>query len=230
MSQAETAGTAAEVTTQPTSEALADTPSEQQGGTVLTGGEASGKDGATDGQTETTKDTEQTKPDDPAALVPEAPDGYALTFQDGVNVDKGLLGNFQQAAHKLGLNQGQAQELANLYAADAAEKEKAQAQAMAETQRTWEAEIKNTATFSEDCRSARATLIEFGSFGHVNEKGEPALHPELKEIFDDTLIGSHPKVFSMFAAIGKALAEPTVRGSGAGSGDGLNFYPSMNKQ
>lgn len=222
MSQ-EIAAPAATETTPTASEAPA---AGGQGDTLLTGGDVPGQETPE----APAKDAEKAQPTDPAGIVPEAPDGYALTFQEGITVDKGLLGTFQQTAHKLGLNQGQAQELAALYAAHAGEQAKAQTQALTDTQRAWETEIKSSPTFAADCHSARATLIGFGSFGHVDAQGKPALHPELKEIFDETLVGSHPKVFQMFAAIGKALAEPTVHGSGTGSGGRTAekiLYPNM---
>lgn len=163
--------------------------------------------------------------------VPDAPEGYELTFDEGVHVDKGLLGNFQTTAHKLGLNTEQAQELASLYAGHVAGAEKAQQQALAEVQRGWEEQIKASPTYKADVEAARKTLVNFGSFGAVGKDGTPTLDPELAEVFNETMIGSHPKVFQMFVEIGKALAEPTAHGSGTGSGGASaakTIYPDMN--
>ena len=79
-----------------------------------------------DGYTSGEQGSEQGDEQKPEQKVPDSPEGYELTFDEGVQVDKALLGNFQTTAHKLGLNTGQAQELASLYAGHVAETEKAQ--------------------------------------------------------------------------------------------------------
>lgn len=208
--------------------------------TLLTGGNEAGGDGGQGATNQESVDQGQAdtgeggagkeeSPKDPALAIPETPEGYELSFDDGVQVDKALLGTFQEVAHKMGLNAGQAQEVASVYAAHVAEQEKAQQQALAEVQRGWEDEIKESPTFKTDVVNARKTLVQFGSFGTVDGKGNPIIDPELAEVFNETMIGSHPKVFKMFVDIGKALAEPKIMGNGTGSNGGLNFYSTMER-
>lgn len=224
----ETTGTETTTTTTATGESGSEQPT-----TLLTGNDTAegdqGKESKESGKSEegqaNKEGQEENKPP-----VPDAPEGYELTFDEGVQVDKELLGNFQTTAHKLGLNTEQAQELASLYAGHVAGAEKAQQQALAEVQRGWEEQIKASPTYKADVEAARKTLVNFGSFGAVGKDGTPTLDPELAEVFNETMIGSHPKVFQMFVEIGKALAEPTAHGSGTGSGGGgLKFYSTMER-
>lgn len=146
------------------------------------------------------------KPADPAAVVPESPDGYALEFAEGTVLDEVLLGSFKTTAHELGISQGQAQKLADLYAGHVAAKADAMQQEQAAALRTavdgWEQTIKSSPTFAADKEHAQRALVQYGN-------------PELFQVIDDTLIGSHPAMFSFMAAVGKALAEPVTRGNGA---------------
>ena len=150
-------------------------------------------------------ESKQAKDGDPASLKPDKPEGYELSFDKGVNVDQGLLASFKNTAHELGLNQGQAQKLAALYAghvagsAEAANK--AQLAALTEAKKGWESEITARPGFKQEVMDARRTLKEFGS-------------EELCTIMDDTLLGSHPVFFDFMVKVGKALAEPGFRGSG----------------
>lgn len=200
--------------------------------TLLTKQETPVAGGGRDAEGQTQGDT----PNDGAngqeePVIPESPEGYKLTFDDTVNVNKGLLDNFQTTAHKLGFNTEQAQEVASLYVAHVQEQEKALQQRLTSTQKEWEAQIMDSPTFKTDVSNARKTLVQFGSFGQVDDKGNPVLHPELREIFDETMIGSHPKVFQMFAAIGKALSEPGIKGTtgtGTEASTAKTLYPNMN--
>lgn len=156
--------------------------------------------------------------DDPQQTLPATPDDYQITFADDVNVNDVTLKSFKAKAHELGIPQGQAQKLVDFYVQNESQRSTEQLKAAAAVKQDWEQTITSSPTFRQDAISARKTLIEFGSFGAVNERGEPAIDPEIKNIFDESLVGSHPKVFQMFVNIGKALAEPEVRGRGVGSG------------
>lgn len=146
---------------------------------------------------------------DPATLVPAKPEDYALKFADGVNVDKNLLENFRAVAHEIGMPQGQAQKLADFYARNAADSaraaQEAQAASLLEAKKGWESEITARPGFKTEVADAKRTLKEFGS-------------PELNELMDQSLLGSHPVFFDFVVKVGKALAEPEVRGRGTGGG------------
>ncbi len=160
----------------------------------------------------------QKKESDPAVAVPEKPEGYALKFNDGVEVDQALLGDFQKTAHELKLTAGQAQKLAELYATKMAGGEetfrKAQMDAVLEAERGWVNEIKGKPTYKEDLSHAQRALAEFGS-------------PELFDIINDTRIGSHPTMFDFMAKVGRALAEPAVRGQGTAGAPEVPLYKRM---
>ena len=145
--------------------------------------------------------------DDPAAKVPDKPDGYALKFTEGTRVDSEMLAGFQKTAHELGISQGKAQKLAEMYEAHAA---KAGERAVAERQKVidaataeWEAEIAKSPTFTQDREHIRSALRQYGD-------------QELYEILDQTNLGSHPKMWAFMAKVGKALAEPGFHGKNSG--------------
>jgi hypothetical protein len=142
--------------------------------------------------------------DDP---VPGKPEGYALKFAEGTQVDAELLAGFQKAAHKVGIGQIQAQKLAEMYEAHAAragERMQAQQQqAIDAAKAKWEAEIQGLPNFAQEREHARAALRQYGD-------------NELFGLFDQTNLGSHPKMWAFLARVGKALAEPGFHGK---SGD-----------
>ncbi len=144
---------------------------------------------------------------DASAAVPESPEGYALTFKEGVEVDQELLGSFQKTAHELGLTNGQAQKLGEMYAerlAGGADKfRQAQMDEVLAAERGWVEELKARPTYKADLGHAQRALAEFGS-------------DDLYEVLDGTRMGSYPALFDFVAKVGRALAEPSVRGQ-AGS-------------
>ena len=158
------------------------------------------------GQQQAQKDDVQKTPGDAeaaAAVVPDKPDGYALKFADGLDVDNTLLGGFKNTAHELGLNQNQAQKLADMYVKHMTDSAKsfndAQTKALSEAQQGWEKEITSRPAFKQEASDARRVMAQYGS-------------PELNAIMDQSLMGSHPVFFDFVVKVGKALAEPDVRG------------------
>lgn len=178
-------------------------------GTLLTRNEPQTEEqrGGEQGKGQEDKKPEEGKEQDPEDAVPEKPEGYDLKFDKGVNVDKALLGSFTTKAHELGLSQKQAQALSSIYAKHAVESgqvaQAAQQKAMLEAKIGWEAEITARPGFSGEKLDAQRTLKEFGS-------------PELVELMDTSLLGSHPVFFDFVAKVGKALVEPEARGDGMG--------------
>lgn len=214
-----------------------DAPGESQGqdagATLLTGGltQEAGMDPAAPGAdtappdkadaAEEKKDgPDKEAPDkeaDPLAQVPESPDGYALAFDKSVSVDTALLSSFQATAFDLGINRGQAQKLADLYAGHVADTMRSQAETLRQAVAGWESEIKDSPGFAAGKADAQRALAQYGS-------------PELFQVMDETLIGSHPAMFRFMAAVGKALAEPEFKGKGA-AGSAMTaekiLYPDM---
>ena len=154
-------------------------------------------------QQQAQKDDVSKTPGDAARVVPDKPDGYALQFADGLDVDNALLGGFKNTAHEMGLNQNQAQKLADMYVNHMKDSAKsfneAQAKALSEAQQGWEKEITSRPAFKQEVGDARRVLVQYGS-------------PELSAIMDQSLMGSHPVFFDFMVKVGKALAEPELRG------------------
>ena len=142
--------------------------------------------------------------------VPETPEAYRIAFGKDVSVDTELLAGFKDVAHSMGLAHGQAQELADFYVAHAAASSKAyqnaQIAALKEARKGWEATITARPEFRQELVEVKRTMKEFGS-------------QELVGIMDQTLLGSHPVFFDFVVKIGKALAEPQIRGNAAGGRD-----------
>lgn len=186
-------------------------PAATDGGTpesLLTKGVTPGQDQETPGpagQDRTTAQTGQAGADQPREdHAPEKPEDYGLKFAEGVEVDQAALGDFQKAAHEMGLTQNQAQKLADLYAAKMAGGtemfQKAQMDAVMAAERDWVKTIQGRPTYREDLGHAQRALAEYGS-------------PELFEIMNHTRIGSHPTMFDFMAKVGRELAEPKMRGA-----------------
>lgn len=171
----------------------------QAGAEEQAGTEKPGEGGDPDNAQQPAKDV------DPASMVPKSAEGYTIEMPEGVTVDKTLLQGFQSLAHEHKLPIGTAQKLAGLYAEHVARGQQAQAATLRAAVDGWEAEIKAAPTFAADKTNAQRALAQYGS-------------PELFAVMDETLIGSHPAVFRFMAQIGKALAEPDVKGGGGGSG------------
>ncbi len=165
--------------------------------------------------------TGQQDQDDPAAKVPDTPEGYDLKFDPKTQVDNGLLGDFRKTARELGLTQGQAQKLGSMYEARMAEADRrmaeAQTRALLEARKGWEAEITARPSFHAEKGHIQAALRQFGD-------------RELFDLLDQTNLGSHPKMWDFMAKVGKALAEPGFRGETAGQAKSAAevLYPDMN--
>lgn len=155
------------------------------------------------GQQQAQKDDVSKTPGEADTVVPDKPDGYALKFAEGLAVDNTLLGGFKNTAHELGLNQNQAQKLADMYVKHMTDSAKsfndAQTKALSEAQQGWEKEITSRPAFKQEVADARRVMAQYGS-------------PELNATMDQSLMGSHPVFFDFVVKVGKALAEPEVRG------------------
>lgn len=190
--------------------------------TALENGKDGQKDDSKPGEGQDKDDGKGKGEDDPSAQVPDKPEGYDLTFAPETQVDTALLDGFRKTAKEIGLTQGQAQKLGSMYEAQMADAGKrfveAQTAVMLEARKGWEAEITKSPTFEKDMALVQETMRQFGD-------------QELYDLLDQTNLGSHPKMFAFMAKIGKALAEPGVRGSHTGQAKSAAevLYPNMNK-
>ena len=185
-------------------------PEQALPGTALAGEDPEPQDPPADPPGEGDGSKEGEPQEDTADLKPETPEGYALNFADGTEVDAELLGQFQKTAHEMGLPLGQAQKMADLYAghmADLNQKyQEAQFQALNDYINTQNAELAKRPGFQEELGLARKTLKEFGS-------------DALAEVFQQTAMGSHPAMFDFVVKVGKALGEPGFKGGPGRSAD-----------
>lgn len=204
-SDAATSGTEQSQATEGQEQGQSQEQSQTTGRTLLTQAEEGAQADAAgaDGQQQAQKDDVQKTPGEADAVVPDKPEGYALQFAEGLAVDEALLGGFKNTAHELGLNQSQAQKLADMYVNHMKDSAKSfhetQAKALSEAQQGWEKEITSRPAFKQEVGDARRVLVQYGS-------------PELSAIMDQSLMGSHPVFFDFMVKVGKALAEPEMRG------------------
>lgn len=157
---------------------------------------------------------------DPAAQVPDTPEGYDLKFDRNTQVDTALLDDFRKTAREAGLTRGQAQQLSSMYEARMAEAAtrmaEAQTKALLEARKGWEGEISRRPAFEAERGHIQAALRQFGD-------------AELFDLLDQTNLGSHPKMWDFMARVGKALAEPGFRGENTGRAKSAAevLYPDM---
>ena len=144
------------------------------------------------------------KPED-GQLKPESPEGYDLGLAEGAQVDQELLGQFQKAAHEMGLTRGQARKLAEFYAGHTAglgqKFEAAQAKAVGDYINTQNAAFEKRPDFKNEIVMARKAMLEFGD-------------QALADILQRTALGSHPAMYDFMVRIGQALGEPGFKGGG----------------
>jgi hypothetical protein len=199
---------------------LGDKASKAAAGTDKAGDD--GKDAAAgDDKAGDKKEPDKGKDDDPAAKVPDKPEGYDLKFGEDIVIDETMLSTFKATAHELGLSQGQSQKLASMYEAEVGRIQEAaitaQREALDKAQVEWETKIKADKDFEQKYSNAMLALRQFGS-------------AELTQVMDQTRIGSFPAFFDFVAAVGGALSEPGFKGSGTGGGNktfSQVMYPDM---
>lgn len=157
--------------------------------------------------------------------VPEAPDGYTFTFQPDTLVDEGLLTEFRTFAHKKGLTQGQAQELAQLY----------EYAGRRSVQQAEEALVQQEAAFRKQCQvDPEIGGSKFDeNLTYATRAVEAFSTPGLMHVLHTTGFGSHPEVVRFFVRVGKSLGEkPMPKGAEAASESSLAelMFPSMVKK
>lgn len=161
----------------------------------------------------------QTKTDGIAA--PQAPEKYELTAPEGVALQPGLLGKFEELFRKNNLTNEAAQELINSYAENIIKPDQVSLQEqLAKQHETWKETVaKDTelggTNFPNTEKFAQSAVAKFGT-------------PELKTYLNTTGLGSHPELVRAFARIGKAMAEDSiVSGKHESVNSLLELYPTM---
>lgn len=149
---------------------------------------------------------------------PESPDKYKLDVQsEMVKLDDGAVKSFAENAHKLGLNNKQAQGILEYYknSMEGSEQqsridtETAQANAEAELRKEW------GRSFDENLKKA-------GSVAKAN------MNPEIldMELKDGTRLGDHPAIIKGFANIANLMSEDKMIGTGEDNSTSGRDYQS----
>lgn len=153
---------------------------------------------------------------------PESPDKYKLEVKsDVVPLNEGAVKSFAENAHKLGLNNKQAQGILEYYK-NSMEGSAQQARVNTETaQANAEAELRK-----EWGRSYEDNIKKAGAVAKANMSGD-ILNLELK---DGTRIGDHPDVIKGFANIANLLSEDKLIGTESENVDrGTDYEAEISK-
>jgi len=157
---------------------------------------------------------EDLKKEDDAKVALEAdtkvPEIYAdFKIPDGMEVDKELLTETLPMFKELGLSQGKAQKIIDLYSAKIAPAFiKRQADAWNAQKEGWKADVQKDTEiggdkFEASVKEAQRVLNTLGT-------------PELKKVFDDYGLGNHPEFVRVFARMAQHLKEDTLEARGKG--------------
>lgn len=166
------------------------------------GADDAGKDGGKDG-------------DGNADAGKDAIEYTAFDMPEGVTVDEAALARFTPIAKELGLDQGGAQKLVDIYAEMQAESAKAFADQVSQ----WGEQTRNDpeiggAKFDENLKTAITGLQAFAS-------------PELVDLLNSTGIGNHPEMIRFCRRVGMALREDKTVAPSSGAGRALSIAERM---
>lgn len=166
---------------------------------------------------------QETKP--ATAPAPVVPESYEFTAPEGMELDAVAVEAFTPIAKELGLNQAQAQKLADLYAGQVGRVMAQVQEAQAAQEAAWVSEIKADPEIGgaklEGNLSVAAKAID--AFGGA----------DLRQALTITGAGNHPAIVRAFVEIGKAISEDNfIRSNGADPGGrsaAETLYPSQTK-
>jgi hypothetical protein len=174
------------------------------GGGEADAGETSKTDDAKDKTQEEGKaegDEGKQDDDDPAAVVPE--DGvYNLQLPEGVELDQQLAEAAFPVFKELGINQGQAQKLAEMFSTYRQADAQAVTSAWENQQKTWVKDAKSDPEYATD---GWDTTVEIANRA-LKQYGTPELAKALRE----TGMGNHPELIRYFYRIGKGISDDST--------------------
>lgn len=166
----------------------------------------SGAEPAPSPAAEPTPAAQEPAPATPPASEPEAepsapavPEKYEFTAPEGYQLDAAATEKWSGVFKDLGLTQEQAQKLVDMDAERTASGAKAAQEAHARQIGEWVESIKQDkelggAKFEENISIAQKAMADFGT-------------PALRQMLEDSGLGSHPEVVRFFHAVGKELVE-----------------------
>lgn len=121
---------------------------------------------------------------------------------DGMELDADVANKFVPLAQEMNLNQEQAQQLADFYAAEKARMVQAQVDGWEKTNAEWVEQVHS------DQEIGGEKLDE--SVGFANKALDKYGTPELKEALASTGAGNHPEFIRFMTRVGKAMSEDTI--------------------
>lgn len=136
---------------------------------------------------------------------PESPDKYKLEFKtDVAPIDENAIKGFAENAHKLGLNNKQAQGILEFYKSTIEQSVKEQNVTMESAQANATNELRKEWGRSFDENLQRAASV-----------AKTYLEPELLDtpLRDGTRLGDNPKIIKAFANIAKVMSEDKILGT-----------------
>lgn len=147
---------------------------------------------------------------------PEKPEDYKLNFAEGVEVDPNVTKDFFNTAHGLGLNNKQVQALVD-YKLNAEQADMAQTQQQVAN---YEQMIKQE--FGPEYNNRLAAAKEAVRL-------YSAKYPDLQDLMNNPVVGSHPAIVSIFAELGKQAIEQKLPGVTTGVSFGTSSAEALDK-
>lgn len=168
---------------------------------------------------------EDGKPEDAESGKDGAPESYqGFDLPEGFDVDEAALTSFQEMAKDIGLDQGKAQKVVDLYTKMSAETQEQQLSAWKKTVDDWATDTKADKEiggdrFNENLGVAKRALDQFGS-------------AELNQALVTSGMGNHPEFIRFAMKVGRGMTEDKMTHSGGG-GTGeksraKTLFPNMN--
>lgn len=167
---------------------------------------------------------EERAAEDASRAADTVPEEYAdFTMPEGMPADEQLLNDFKPVAKELGLSQGKAQKLIDLYGGKVAPlMAQRQQDAWNGQLEAWVAECKGDKEIGGDKFDAAVSDAQ----RVINTVGTP----ELKKVFDDYGLGNNPELVRVFSRMAKYLGEDSIITGGRGGQDTpihQRLYPNL---
>ncbi len=152
------------------------------------------------------------------------PEYSDFSFPEGLSINQPLLNEFKDTAKALGLNQQQAQQLADLGVKQVQTLAQAQQAALEVQKTTWLEAVKADKELGGDkmAENLAVALRAVNAF----------VSPELKALLDSTGLGNHPDMVRAFYKAGKLISEDSLlpggtKPAGAGRSVAQALYPDQ---
>lgn len=127
------------------------------------------------------------------------PEKYELSMPEGWTVDEKALEAFTPIMKELGCSNEQAQKLADVFIQQVSARRSADIELLSNEVKRWEEELKNDeeiggAKLNENLSYTAKVLMKYGG-------------PDVRQLLDDTGLGSHPGFVKMLVKLGRAVSD-----------------------